>query len=162
MPPKNEQFSIYPDAADLAVIGANLPRNRAAACNWAIACWARTLRESQPELERAEWNYLADALNGTSLLDAATWTASHLALEVHDAHRLNRLGDKWLPDDPPEADKAALRLEHRIADLTYPQTQYVLLAVRFFWSHLRMAAIDHAVDEWWTVAFRAAAMEAAS
>lgn len=150
MPPKHKQITAYPDPTALAIVGGTSP-----ACNWAIECWARVLRESQPELTRAEWNFFADLLNGTWLLDGASSTTQHLSLEVHDGHELNRLGDKWLIEeggDPAEADAAVKELLAKIAEWNYPTVQYVLAAVTCFWH--RAQTVDHKTDDWWTIPFR--------
>jgi len=160
MPAKNKQLSVYPDPTALAIVGGNSP-----ACNRAIECWAHVLRESMPELDRAEWNYLADALNGT-ILDE-TWSGEYLIAEVSDAHELNRLGDKWFIEETAsqtaaraagkrnaKADAAVKRFLAKLQDLSYAQAQYVLAAVAFFWEHTDPNEIDANEDAWWEIPFR--------
>jgi hypothetical protein len=147
MAPKNKQFSIYPEPTALAVVGGNC-----AGCNRAIGCWAATLQqpENEPKLTRPEWNFLADVLNGTWLLDADHWGPGTLAAEIEDAHRLNRTGDKWFRPGKV-ADKAIAKLIAAVRAMTWIQIQFILTAVSFFWS---AKEIDHTTDEWWTLPYR--------
>lgn len=86
--------------------------------------WLGTLREIRAalNLSRAEAMALLDALNGCHLMPLIL--GGHAALEVHDADRLNGLGEKWGID--------AQDLARRIAAL--PQ-------------------FARAAIEWWAAAF---------
>ncbi len=152
MPAKHKALSVYPDPRARAIVGGNSP-----ACNRAIECWAQVLDRSMPALEPAEWNFLADVLNGTPLLDAANfWNASCLALEAHDAHRLNRTGDKWFGEElrPGSGDKAAAALVKKLQALSWEQIQYVLTAVSFFWDRDQADRQISRRGPWWTLPFR--------
>lgn len=141
--------------------GTNMP-----ACSIAAACWARLLRQSVPDLSRAEWNFLADVLNGTVDGDWAMGTYEHgaagLALEVHDAQALNGTGDRWFGEDTQRGSgqAAADALEAKILAMPWPQIRYIWTATAFFWSEPGMAAIDHGRDEWWTIEFRVRTLRA--
>jgi hypothetical protein len=147
----NKKLSIYPDDDARRIVGGNSP-----ACNRAIACWARVLRESQPDLSRAEWNFLADVLNGTLVEPAAHHGPAALALEVHDAQALNGTGDRWFADElrRGSGQEATDRLLAKIKGFSWQQCEYVTTACAFFWSHTAPGEIDHQVDPWWTVEFR--------
>lgn len=155
MPPKERQLTIYPDATARAIVGGNCP-----ACNRAIECWALVLRQSMPDLSRAEWNFLADVLNGSFEGDVALGMFAHgasaLALEVHDAQALNGTGDKWLGEELERGSgqAAADALEAKVAGLSWEQVQYVRTATGFFWAHTDPGEIDHDKDDWWTIPFR--------
>lgn len=155
MPPKNKQLTVYPEETDRLIVGGNTP-----ACNRAIACWARVLRDSMPELERAEWNFLADVLNGTFDGDYALGMYEHgeqvLAIEVHDAQALNGTGDKWFGDpfERGSGQAAADELERKVLAMTWQQVQYVRTATNFFWSDAGVGRINHQEDDWWTIEFR--------
>lgn len=142
---KNPQQTIYADPRAVAIVGGTSP-----ACNQAIECWARLLREHQPELSREEWMYLCDVLNSTAT--DASWEAEMLAAEVEDAHRLDGAGLKWLATSRRAADAAVARFIGRVRSWGYADTQHALVAVRFFWAHHN--TIDSRRDEWWTVEFR--------
>lgn len=162
MPAKNKTLSVYPDPTALAIVGGNSP-----ACNRAIEAFARIVREHEPQLDRQEWLYLADVLNG-SWTDAS-WTGDpYLVAEIGDAHELNRTGDKWFCGEGEEieaavaraagkrartsADKRVARLIEKVRGWDYATAQACLVAVRWFWDHHE--AIDTEHDAWWTAAFR--------
>jgi len=163
MPVKNKTLTVYPEPNDLAIVGGNSP-----ACNRAIACWARVLRRSMPVLSRAEWNFLADVLNGDFegdyVLALFEHGASALALEVHDAQGLDGTGDKWFGEELSRGSGqiGADELEAKVAALTWEQIQYVRTAAAFFWSSPAIHRIDHEVDDWWTIEFRARLLRVAA
>lgn len=155
MAKKRNQLTVYPDATALAIVGGNSP-----ACNAAIETFAAIMRhvESSIPLERVEWNYLADVLNGT--IYDSHWNSAYISQEVYDAHKLNRTGWKWFltretPDPTPkerkQADDAVALLIRKINTLYYPQAQYILLACRHFWDHSE--TVDHEKHDWWTTAW---------
>lgn len=152
---KEKQITVYPESDARLIVGGNSP-----ACNRAIECWAIVLRQSMPELDREEWNFLAEVLNGTFDGDLALGLYEHgasaLALEVHDAQALNGTGDKWLgdPSEPGSGKAGTDRLEAKMSAMTWAEVQYVRTAANFFWQHAPDGAIDPSVDEWWTIAFR--------
>lgn len=152
---KNKQFAIYPDPIAAATVGGNIP-----ALNLAIESWAIVLRNSQPELSRAEWNFLADVLNGSFDGDLALGMHQHgasaLALEVHDAQALDGTGDKWFGDATQRGSgqAAADELERKIAAMSWEQIRAIRTATNFFWSRAGIEAIDFQEDEWWTIEYR--------
>lgn len=139
------QLTIYPDPSAVALVGGDTP-----GCNQAVECWARMLDEHRPELDRQHWLLLADLLNGTHT--DASWVAAYLIQEIEDAHRLDRIGEKWTPIE--DADAWVFDLVGRIARMDYPTLQHVVLAVRWFWR--RHEEVNLQGDEWWTPEFRVA------
>lgn len=105
-------------------------------------------RELQAVLDRKEWNYLADVLNGCGdLWDLGDPGLPSLALiraEADDGDRLNGLGKKWKVDVPD--------MLRKLEALSPAHGEAILAAVRWFWSHPE--AIDHKKDEWWHPRFR--------
>src|SRR5271166_1540668 len=80
----------------------------------ALARYADAIEQASRDLDRlfdrAEWNLIADVLNGCA--DLWEWSErpmSSLTLiraEIEDGHRLNRLGYKWFGEDDPKASDA--------------------------------------------------------
>lgn len=143
MPPKYKQLTVYPDPTARAIVGGNSP-----ACNQAIECWAEMLRRHQPQLDRDQWNFLADVLNGT--ITMPEWKGNYLAAEVQDAQELIRSGDKWFGDG--RGDLAVKDFLSIIQAWDYPTLQYTLAAIRFFWENHE--EIDSSSDDWWTIPYR--------
>jgi hypothetical protein len=154
MATKNKTLSVYPSANARCIVGGNSP-----ACNLAIECWAIVLRNSQPELSRKEWNFLADVLNGSFDGDLALGMYQHgasaLALEIHDAQMLNGTGDKWFGDElvRGSGQQQTDELEAKVAAMTWEQIRYIWTATNFFWDHTD-GEINHQSDEWWTLPLR--------
>lgn len=99
-------------------------------------------------LTREDWNYLADCLNNFSFAGLASNPATLIALQAHDAHRLNALGKKWFGDESAE------RVPFLVARLNNLQPIHawaIIEACEWFWRH---PEIDAAVDEWWSPGFR--------
>lgn len=137
----------------------------------ALVAYARAIEYATASvsqaLDRADWNYLADCLNGCWHVQALSGLSARSALraEAEDAHRLNRLGEKWygtvplgdeknaelVPASQQEIAQAVDDLLTSIHAMTEIEAQAVLLAVRHFWNR---PEIDHTVDEWWTVQHR--------
>jgi hypothetical protein len=118
----------------------------------------RASREVDQILERDEWNYLVDVLNGCA--DLWDWSESPIPslslirANAEDAHRLDGAGDKWFGDEPGSADKATKIF---LAKLGAPKLQpihgdAILAAVRWFWRHHQ--DINHTKHRWWTAEFR--------
>ena len=162
MPAKHKTLSVYPDPTALALVGGNSP-----SCNLAIECWAKMLQASHPAgLDRADWNLLADVLNGT--MSDASWTGQYLLLEINDAFALNGADWKWYGSEAEElrASLAKIRgkrgavhprgakLIEAIGKLDYAGVQAILVAVRWFWHHHE--EIDTRSDLWWVLQFRVA------
>ena len=159
MPAKNKTLTVYPDPTALAIVGGNSP-----SCNRAIECWARVLRDADlSALDRLDWNFLADILNGTISDDQ--WSSAYLVAEVEDAITLNGTDWRWYGSEAEELERAADRLAGRKAEAhprgenlvrllrqySYVQVHAVLAAIAFFWEH---ADIDAYASEWWTLTFR--------
>lgn len=155
---KNRQLTIYPEPTALAIVGGNTP-----AANRAVACWAIALRNAMPDLDRAEWNFLADVLNGDYALGLYEHGASALALDVHDAQSLNGTGDKWFGAElrRGSGQEATDALLAKVQAMTWIEIQYVRTATNFFWSGVGLARINYQQDEWWTVEFRVRAIKEA-
>ena len=193
MPPKNDQFTVYPDSTAVERLMEIYGEKRAGAVGRAaeemamlladdnlricggpsamfaaraIACWAMIERRVSAQLcellDRREWNFLADVLNGTVegdyYLGMYQHGASALALEVHDAQALNGTGDRWFGRELEQGSgqAAADELEQKILAMSWEQIVGVRTAVNFFWADAGPdgGRIDHTRDEWWTVAFR--------
>lgn len=111
-------------------------------------------REIEGQLDRAEWNMLADALNGCLDLHDFSGGISYGTLilaEVSDGHSLNRLGDKWLGCKGKKADETANDLLRRLSAMSALHHAAIAAAVRYFWEHTE---IDIATEEWWRVGAR--------
>lgn len=117
-----------------------------------LTAWATALADAAEELglSRAEWNYLADVLNGCWLLPPVSSPQTLLAAEVEDGHRLNGLGPKWF--SAADADERVRHLVERIMAMSYTQAWAVLAAVTWFWDHSQ--EIDHQQAEWWRPSFQ--------
>lgn len=122
----------------------------------ALSAWvnqlARATHEAAQVLTRAEWNYLADACNGLMVDPGVSNPDVFLWAEASDAHKLNRLGDKWFPAGK-KADAAVASLVTRLQQLTYAHAWAVIAAIQWFWDHCA-ADVDHQRDEWWSLPFR--------
>jgi len=136
-----KQVTIYPSAAARIIVGNSSP-----GCNSAIECWVRAIREIEPRMKisRAEWNFLADVLNG-SLADH-TWNVVAFCQDIRDANQIGGLAKKWIVNN---GDAALADLLDRISINNPIYMQYILLAVRHYWANCD--AIDLKKDEWWTV-----------
>lgn len=179
MPTDKFRCSVTFDPFTLARLGIDAGREENQSA-WTINGCLRRLamlveqasRELEAVLTRAEWNLLADALNGCAdVFDLAGSPIPALTLvraEVADAHALNRLGDKWLLTEKEEqkltlpkarklADERAVELNAKLAALASVHGEAILAAVRWFWTHTEPGVIDHTKDEWWKPEFRALA-----
>jgi len=151
----NKQITVYPDPTDRYIVGGNTP-----AMHRAIACWAIELKNNMPELDRAEWNFLADVLNSSYdtdlLMEMTVHGSGALALEVHDAQLYSQTGDKWFGNqlDKGSGQEATNRLLEKVQAMTWQQCQYIRTATNFFWSKIGMDRIDYHKDEWWTLPYR--------
>lgn len=123
-------------------------------------------RSAAARFSPAEWNLLADALNGTLWREGEPASGRWLALEVSDAHALNGAGLRWLLDgqpDPPahaatpeqrdQADARAADLVARLAALSGPEAAAVAYAVRWFWAHADDARVTLDAP-WWQPSWR--------
>lgn len=120
----------------------------------ALARFAHLVSENAGQLDkifdRAEWNYMSQSLKECSSLEAYTIPPlSVIALELSDAHRQGRMGDRWF--SKAKADKAVADLVAKLKDLTPMHAEAIGAAVRHFW---KKGDIDASVEEWWTLAHR--------
>ena len=105
--------------------------------------------EVEKILDPEEWNLIADVLNGC--LDLYLYSESSLpaslllTAQVEDAHRLDRVGDKWFEAD---SDRRMTALRFKIQDMSELQCHVVLAAVRYFWT------VQEHPDDWWLVKHR--------
>ena len=119
----------------------------------------RAARRVEEAIIRAEWNALADVLNGCAdLWDYSETPFSHLLLIracVEDGHRLDGLGYKWFGDGQA-GDRGIRDLLCKLGKMTDLEGDAIAAAVRFFWMDARpgRGRIDHSTDEWWTLAYR--------
>jgi len=99
------------------------------AINGAVARYQEVCRQHRPKLSPAEWNCLADLLNGTYLLDElwARKPAQLIAMELEDGIRLNRLDEKWGISGP--------LLLNKISDWDHATGVSCLEAIEAFWAH---------------------------
>ncbi len=156
MATEKKKVTLFPDAHSLAILSATADT---AGINGALRRYSGSIVQASRELEsvlvRAEWNYLADCLNGCAdLWDYAETPLSSLTLiraEAHDAHRLNRTGGKWFGETKKAGDKGAAELGQKLDAMTALHGDAILCAVRHFWEH---PGIDHTVESWWTVEHR--------
>lgn len=169
----HKRATIIPDHDALAVLGVEADT---AGINGSLSRYAGLIERAAAELtavlERAEWNYLADCLNGCADLwmDTPIHTLTLIGAEAEDAHRLNRTGDKWLtsagdrlakPAERKAADAKVAEMLAKLQSLTALHGEAIMAAVRHFWSEDGVESIDHTKDEWWTVKFRREARKAA-
>lgn len=148
---QRKRASIVPDQTALAVLAATPDTD---GINGSLrrfaALVAAAARDLEAVLSRPEWNYLAAALNGCADLwawtDAPVPALTLIAAEAWDAHRLNREGDQWF-GGKKKADEAVAELCRKLKALTPAHGE----AVRRFWAD---TGIDHAQEEWWTLAHR--------
>ena len=99
------------------------------AVNAAVNRYLETCRQHRPRLSAAEWNCLADLLNGVWLVDKF-WQRKPgplIAMELEDGIRLNQLDQKW------SIDGAALLAKIRGWD--YATATSCLEAIEAFWAH---------------------------
>lgn len=96
-------------------------------------------------LSRAEWNAVADVMNGCAdLYDYAESSVPAPLMVAANLEDSPGIGVKWGVDV-----KALLR---KLQRLTPTHGESILAAVRWAWRHVD--AWDQAKDEWWTPAFR--------
>lgn len=147
MPTDKFRCSVTFDPFTLARLGIDAGREENQSARTINGCLRRLAmlveqasRELEAVLTRAEWNLLADALNGCADVSLPTLCPSHVpALALIDAHGINR------------------ELNAKLAALTSVHGEAILAAVRWFWTHTEPGVIDHTKDEWWKPEFRALA-----
>lgn len=116
---------------------------------------AAASREIEDTFNRAEWNLMADALNGCLELHDLTGGITYGTLiyaEIADGCSISGLAVKWLDNDPKKASTAAKDLLRRIEALSPIHHAAIAASVRWFWAN--SDKIDHECDDWWRVGFR--------
>lgn len=150
MPTEQRRVTGIPDHAALAVLGYDLDEDGQTGV---IVGPARRLarlvegaaRELDAVLNRAEWNAIADVLNGCAdLYDYADTDIPAILLVRSNLADSPELGAKWQVDVPD--------LCRRLEALTPLHGEAILCAVRWAWRHCK--AWDHTHASWWEPAFR--------
>lgn len=116
-----------------------------ASVNGAVARYLAVCRRSVPDLSRAEWCAILDALSGYGLVldDGDDLAIRGIPLEVADAERLRAIGEKW--DVDGEA------LAQRVAALSFAELAAVGEVAHAFWAHREEPtdeALRRALEEW--------------
>lgn len=175
MPTEKKRIQIIPDPGAMAAVGIDVgiaDNLSSYAIGGVIGRYADLVRQASRELgavlNEAQWNLLADVLNGCADVGIASGggipAITLITAEVEDAQRLNRIGEKWLLTEKEEklplarartlAAERVSDLVSRLAALTPAHGVAILAAVRWFWDHPN---IDHTTP-WWTAEYREAAM----
>ncbi len=164
MPTDKRQISLTIDLDLLRALALDPKEHGAVQVAAALARYAehvgRAARRVEKVLIRAEWNALADVLNGCAdLWDYSETPLPHLLMiraDVEDGHRLDGLGCKWFGDGQA-GDRGIKDLLCKLGKMTDLEGDAIAAAVRFFWTDpplLGARRIDHGTDEWWTLAYR--------
>ncbi len=157
MPTDKRRISLIVDEDVFRVLALDPEEHGATPVSAALSRYAdhiaRASARVASRLDRAEWNALADVLNGCAdLWDYAGFRMTYLMLvraEVEDGIQLVALDEKW---HLAERGKVLLR---KLARMTELEGDAIAAAIRFFlWACSHGNTIDHAVDEWWTLAYR--------
>ena len=154
MSDESKRVQVFPHPSSLALLGIDsAERGIGTELTHAIECWAQSMRRAADEVaksfNRREWNFLADILNGTHMLDVP-WTGRHLAIQAADAQELDAAGDKWFGDG--EGKLKVRDLSKRLDALSFEQAQAICLAARWFWAHHEKINVEK--DEWWSLPYR--------
>ena len=118
-----EKFSIYA-GMPLAAALAGYDESRSARVNQVCADYIECIQHAMPELPRAEWCAIFDALNGLWIEPGEASTRRLLWAEIADCEGL---GEKW------GIDQTALYT--RVRAMTVPELIAVCEATRAFWLH---------------------------
>jgi hypothetical protein len=120
----------------------------------ALTRYANAIGEARRSLgrkfDRAEWNIMADVMNGC--LDLQDYSESVLSMKlmvaanVEDGHRLNGAGHSHFDGDADAVDARVVALLKKIQGLTTIEADAIGVAIREFWAH---PGIDHLTEEWW-------------
>jgi len=138
--------SAYPDSTVYGIIGGNSP-----AVNRALTAWAEVLKVAEPNLTRAEWNYLAAAHDPVKMdvESVRVYGGDDLAHRVADMDTYLGLGHRFAPDEP---ESFVTCLVEKCEAMTWENVQYAVAAILFF--EYAKDRIDPENDEWWTLPFR--------
>lgn len=154
MPTEQRRIQVIVDEDVFRTLGLDPVNDGAPAFAAALRRYATAVEKAGKRLdkvlERGEWNAIADAMNGSILLEDMTPELSwltHLRANVEDGIKLDGLDDKWEIDGP--------KLVRKIAKMTEIEGDAIAAAVRFFWADASGAnTINHHRDAWWTASFR--------
>lgn len=155
MPTKKGRLTFIPDPDALAVLGYSVEEDGATLCGVGPArrlarLVERAARELDAALSRAEWNAIADVMNGCADLydyaDTGVPALLMLRANLQDSPGIDRKWKFRIPD-----------LLAKLDALTETHGEAILCAVRWAWRHVE--AWDHSEDEWWQPAFRRAAVK---
>jgi hypothetical protein len=150
MPTEHKRLTFIPDAEALAVLGYSIEEDGATLCGVGPArrlarLIERASRELDAVLVRAEWNAIADVMNGCAdLYDYAESDVPALVMLRYNLTDSPGIDKKWkfkLPD-----------LIGKLDALNDTHGEAILCAVRWAWRHCD--DWDHTKDEWWKPAFR--------
>lgn len=150
MPTEQKRLTAIPDADALAVLGYDTTEDGQTACVVGPARrLARLVEQATAELaavlDRAEWNAIADVMNGCAdLYDYAGSDVPALLMVRMNLQDSPGLGEKWGVDVPA--------LCRRLEALTPTHGEAILCAVRWAWRNCD--EWDHTKDDWWAPAFR--------
>lgn len=150
VPTEQKRLTAIPDLDALAVLGYSTDEDGQTAC---VTGPARRLArlveqataELRPVIVRAEWNAIADVMNGCAdLYDYADSDVPALLMVRANLADSPEIGEKWGVD--------VADLCRRLEALTPLHGEAILCAVRWAWRHCD--DWDHTRDEWWEPAFR--------
>lgn len=151
---KPQRIQVFPHPSAQVALGA-VPGEVGPIFGQAIEIFAdlihRATKENESLFSRDEWNFIADANNG-SITESNFNPALHFLANCSDFQTLSRGGDRWLGDD---ADNRVKNICKKLHDLDLLHAWAVAWSVQFFW---RVQEINHTTDEWWTIDFRAKAL----
>jgi len=165
MPTERKRVALLPDVEALAIAGYDITpddegrwNEPTTAINGACRRYAMLVEQAGRELasvlSRAEWNAIADVMNGSAdLMDYSETPMVALQMIVpnlQDGDALEGTGKKWKID--------VADVVRRLQSLTPAHGEAILAAVRWFWSH--SAAIYHSKHQWWHPEFRRKAIRA--
>jgi hypothetical protein len=169
----DKRYMVYPAPKAVEVVGDSTP-----ALNQAIECWgavlARAIADNSDIFLKShfedlgdgkidehyvhDWGVLADALKGVRVDPDFGNPAYLLSSAVEDAHRLNKVGFRWLEpnldfDGTREVDPAIYELVEKLKNLDYVHAWAIIVTVQWFWEQCEQG-MDIRNDAWWTLPFR--------
>lgn len=143
------RLTAIPDLDALSVLGYDTVEDGQTACVTGPARrLARLVEQATAELsavlDRAEWNSIADVMNGCAdLYDYTDSDVPALLMVRANLQDSPEVAHKWKIDVPG--------LCRKLESLTPTHGEAILCAVRWFW---RNCDADHKRDSWWEPAYR--------
>ena len=116
------RFTIYAGPTLSAALEGH--ENRSGRINEIAARYLETVARHTPEMSEGDWCVLCDVLNGTILDEQMV---RMLWAEIEDAHRHDRIGEKWGTD--------ALALSVELKALPFVELVAIAEVVERFWQH---------------------------